>query len=174
MGLEVREGNPQDLPEYFLMRIAFLHPEPPDFDELKELVRQLLRMMCQKTAGQESYAKSGDIKTEGNYERVRMGLLNNGIRLARSGVLDNIDLTGPMPPPLIVDKAKMKDRDRNEATIRETFYGREVDADTLRRLVDKLEEREDEYTKRLIILETVMIVLSGRLEQVNGFGSSGR
>lgn len=160
-----------NVPEYFLMRIAFMHPGPPDLDELKELVRQMLRMMCQKTGGEtEAHTVKGDIPFEGNYERVRMGLLNNGIHLARSGMLDNIDLTGPMPPTVIVDKTKMKDRDRNEATIREIFWGREVDAGTLKRLVDELEEREDEYTKRLIILETAMIVLSGRLEQVNGFG----
>lgn len=152
--------------EYFVMRMAFLKPERPDVGELKELAGQFLRMLCQKTAGQESYAKTGDIRIEGNFERVRMGLLNNGIRLARSGMLDQADLIGDMPALPVADKRRMKDRDRDEASIRETFWGRAVDGAGFRRLVDELENHDSEALRRAVVLETVLIVLSGRLETV--------
>ena len=158
------------LEEDFLVKLALMHPEPPDLNELHELVREMMRMMHQKTGGEtKKHSGKGDISVAQNYERVRMGLLNCGIRLALSGMLDRANTSGPMPPAVVVDKTGMKDRDRNEALMRETFWGQQLDPEDLKGFVSELarklkEHQPDEYLRRLIILETVTIVLSGRLD----------
>lgn len=63
-----------------------------DPEELRTLVRQWIRMATQKTAGQEPYAKKGDVSTE-NLERVKMGILCEAVALVLSGELDKIEGT---------------------------------------------------------------------------------
>lgn len=158
--------------EDFLVQIAYLHPDEPNLKELYELVRELIRMIFQKTGGEtEKTTRNGDIPFKGNYERVRMGLINHGIRLARSGMIDKINKTGNMKKLEKVDKTKMKDRDRNEAKIKELFYGEKIFETDLKLFVDELEkaQKENKPTEKIkmkIILETVVIVLSGRLGRV--------
>ena len=92
--------------------------------ELKEYVRQMVRMLKQKTGGQTPYAKNGDIAFE-NLERVRMGILAGAVALVRSGALERIDCTGPMvktvTPEAVKHEKHMKDRDWGELKIREDF-----------------------------------------------------
>ena len=153
-----------------IVHLTLLSEGPPDIPALGRATDEMLRMMCQKTGGQPQYAKTGDIHVDTNLDRVTAELLAGEIRLVNSGYLNSIDCIGPMEPRHF-EPASSKDRDRNEAAMRELYWGQPIDPAEQREAVEKWLKRwrntklRWEYEKQAwnLCMMCMCNVLSGRL-----------
>lgn len=173
MELEEKYGGLEDL-------LIWSTAQKPvwDLEKLKEYVRQMVRMLTQKTGGQAPYAKNGDIPFE-NLERVRMGILSGAVALVRSGGLKRIGcdrlMVKTITPDEVRDERRIKDRDWNDLKLREAYYGEPVDPAILTSMVEQViaevsvprQLRTNRNLRENVICETMAIVLSGRLEALN-------
>lgn len=154
----------------------------PDIPLLKEEAGNLIRMAVQLSSGQQAGSPKSHMNWD-NLERVRMTVIAEGIKLARSGLLDSLEgKTLSTKPPTFEEyptwdfyfKKNRWDYQR-ENSIMEFLKPRKCEAniEALKETVEQLAsippdcERKREQKSNVILCEAVALVLSGLLEEIS-------
>lgn len=170
--------------EYFSMYAAYrAGKKAVDTGRLKEMCGDLIQMAVQKSSGQHRTVDGKHMDWD-NWERTRIDVISQGIALVKSGLLSEIencttrherDVKREFPTWGFLHGGKYKKTDFvNCSTFDCMKPGNiEPDIEALKNFVElvpafiKKETYIDgEYLKNGILCETVILVLSGKLEQL--------
>lgn len=154
----------------------------PNIPLLKEEVGNCVRMAVQKSGGQHNSVPKSRMDW-GNWERARMTVIAEAIKLVRSGLLDGLEGKTISEKPASFEEyptwdfyfKKNKWDYQRENSIMEFLKPRKCEAniEALKETVEQLAsippdcERKREQKRNVILCEAIALVLSGLLEEIS-------